>query len=48
MTLHAAPDERARTATIDFARALQCRQTAADPDALFPARTVLQWELSMM
>jgi hypothetical protein len=24
-----------------IARALQCRQTAADPDALFPARTVL-------
>jgi hypothetical protein len=24
-----------------IARALQCRKTAADPDALFPARTVL-------
>ena len=31
----------ARLDISSFARALQCRQTAADPDALFPARTTL-------
>jgi hypothetical protein len=29
-----------------IARALQCRQTAADPDALFPARTALQSQIN--